>query len=210
MPDSMQAIFILVLTLPGFLGYLVFNRLAVGSFDDAFEKVGCVILFNVLAITLLTLLNVANPIGGFNAATLTYANMVSFSRTIFPLLSLICALLAVIAALILNSDVVSRFLITHGLTRKSSNRSVLADVVAAHRDCFMKVRFKSGGYVIGHPRRYSLDGEENALFLDKAARRPPKEAGLAQPLEYEIEGPGVLLVNFDDILVIEVLNGEAP
>ncbi|MBN8832480.1 MAG: hypothetical protein J0G94_18110 [Sphingomonadales bacterium] len=207
MPDTMQAIFILVLTLPGFLGYLVFNRLRIGKFEDAFEKIGCVILFNVLAIVALGLLNIDNPLGNFKSAALTYADMVAFGRTVFPLLTLFSALFAIAAALILNSDKVSYYLIKAGLTRRSSHVSVIADVIAAHPDCFMKFRYKSGGYVIGHPRRYSLDGGESAIFLSKAARRPPKSPCTPQPPEKAIEGPGVLLVNFDDILAVEILDG---
>ena len=84
--------------------------------------------------------------------------------------------------------------------------SVLADVICTHPDCYLKFRLKSGGYVIGHPRKYSLHGKEECIFLDNAARRPPKpSAGGNQPPEVPIGGHGIILLKFDDVSAVEVL-----
>lgn len=207
MPDSTQAILILVITLPGFLGYLLFNRLSSRCIEDAFEKVGFVVLFNVTSIFVVRALNLNDPFGDFKSSELSYNDVTSFVTSSFIILSAITALTAILLAFALDSKIVSDLLIKSRLTRKTSSKSVVADVIRTHPDCFMKFRFKGGGYVVGHPRRYCLDGSESVIFLEKAARRPAKQGTQAQrPLE-DIGGPGVLILNFDDISLVEVLDG---
>jgi len=83
---------------------------------------------------------------------------------------------------------------------------VIAATIRRNPHNFFRIRLKDGGYVRGHPLLYSLDGEESCLFLEKAAyrrKRPDRRHNV--PAEIAVNGPGVLLVNFDEVLFIEVL-----
>jgi hypothetical protein len=130
----------------------------------------------------------------------------SFVTNLLLPLSAISIALAVAAAFALNKGWLQNLMVRAGITNKTSHSSVLADVICSYPDCYLKFRFKSGGYVIGHPRKFSLDGKDDCIFLENAARRPARPMpGATQPPEQPVVGPGILLLGFDDVSAVEVL-----
>ena len=114
----------------------------------------------------------------------------SFVKLYLIPLSILSVIAAAIMAIFGNSKLLQNVLLAFGVTRKTGYSSVIADVICNNPDAFFKIRFKSGGYVIGHPEKYSLHGDEPHLFLAKAARRPARrDVNSEQPKAVDIAGP---------------------
>jgi hypothetical protein len=206
MPESSQTLLIVIFTLPGVLGYFVFASLYRREISDNFDKVSLVAIFDLVAIVILSIVLDVSSLSVATQSTLAFDAVQEFVTDLLLPLSIISILVAVAAAYILNKSWLQNRLIKLGITNKTSYSSVLADVICSYPDCYLKFRMKSGGYVIGHPRKFSLDGKEDCIFLDNAARRPPRpNPGANQPPEAAIEGHGVLILSFDDVSAVEVL-----
>jgi hypothetical protein len=206
MPETSQTLLIAIFTLPGVLGYFAFTSVYRREIADNFEKVSLVAIFDLLAIIVLGLFRDISSLSAATQSQLTYPAVEIFVTKLLLPLSLISVVIAVIAAFAFNRAWLQNALVRTGITNKTSYSSVLADVICSYPDCYLKFRLKSGGYVIGHPRKFSLDGKQECIFLDNAARRPPRPAsGVDQPAEVPVSGHGLLLLNFDDVSVVEVL-----
>lgn len=207
MVDSVEGLLILVLTMPGFLGYLCFNRLREGCVADVFEKIGIVVGLNVAALIIAQFFLSALPPNLLDAdQNLTLGGTTAFAARSLFVLTAISVALGAAFAMLGNAKWVSAILLRIGLTRKSSSKSVIADVIRSHPSSYFKFTFKSGGYVMGHPRSYSLDGDECVVFLEKAAIRTKRsEPGGETPARRMVSGPGIMLLNFDDVKYVELI-----
>ena len=208
MPDSLEAVFVLLILLPGCFGYFAFSRIYNKKIDDNINKIIYIALFNVLSLLILALFK---RVIVFEAANISQINARDIEGLIYGnlfLLSLIAFALGVVAALIGNWSGLQSLLTERGLTKRSQHPAVLAAVIAAHQDCYMRFRFKTGGYIVGCPRLYSLQGEEAVIFLGKAAYRGVKPDSAGKLTQHSVDGPGIMLLNFDDVKFVEVLNGE--
>jgi hypothetical protein len=206
MPESMQALAIALFCLPGFVGYSVFSRLYCREIEQAFDKVSWIFLINILSISVLgqfrsvPFLNLL-PEGKFFA----YGIAFFINQLLLPL-SFIAALIGVFLSLVLSSSFIQGYLIKLKFTVKTRHGSVISDVIKNNPDAYFKIRFNNGGYVIGHPRKYSLHGDEQYLFLGNALRRPKRKSEAdSQPPARQIDGPGVLILNFDNVECVEVI-----
>ncbi|MFM2410876.1 MAG: hypothetical protein RL481_1704 [Pseudomonadota bacterium] len=208
MPESAQSIFILILTMPGFLGYLAYSKIYRLKVEDNIEKIGYIVGFNVFSLFFSSLFFDINTFLSADFDNLGASDVVGYVNGLFFACSACSIIVGVLLAIVLNNGKIQKFLTARRITPKTGHASVLADVIASHPDAYFKIRFKSGGHVTGFPRKYSLDGGETMIFLSKAVRRPPKSPnGDKQPPEYEIQGPGILMTNFDDVTCIEVVKG---
>lgn len=208
MPTSFEALFVLVLILPGCLGYFSFTRLYNGRIEDSVDKLVCIGVLNVVPLLLLGWLTKTDIWAAPGVAPADLEHLGAFVRGTLFYLSALSVVIGGAAGALANFRPIQHLMIRGGLTRRTQDSSVLASVIASNSDAYMKFRFKSGGYVIGHPRLYSLSGDDTVIFLAKAARRPAKAAaGQPQPAEYSVEGPGILLLNFDEVLCVEVMSG---
>jgi hypothetical protein len=207
MPTSLEALFVLVLVFPGCLGYFSFTQLYNGRIEDSVDKLVCIGVLNVLPLLLFGWLT-KTDIWAEGRAPADLEHLGAFVRGTLFYLSALSVVIGGVTGALANWRPVHYLMIRGRLTRRTQDSSVLASVIASNSDAYMKFRFKSGGYVIGHPRLYSLSGDETAIFLANAARRPAKAAaGQPQPAEYPVEGPGILLLDFDDVLCVEVMSG---
>lgn len=206
MLENSQALVIAVFTLPGVVGYLAFASIYRREVGDNFEKLSLVAIFDLLAIIVLSAFRDVSSVSVATHTELTYFEIESFVTSLLLPLCAISIALAVASAFALNKGWLQNLMIRAGITNKTSHSSVLADVICSHPDCYLKFRFKSGGYVIGHPRKFSLDGKDDCIFLDNAARRPARPMpGANQPPEQPVAGHGILLLGFDDVSAVEVL-----
>jgi hypothetical protein len=114
--------------------------------------------------------------------------------------------LGVLFGWIANWQIFSKFLILLGASSKAGHAAVVAAAIRRHPESYFRIRLKSGGYLLGHPILYSLDGEEPCLFLEKAAfRRARPDRRHSLPVQIDINGPGIIVVNFDEVLFIELV-----
>ena len=207
MPDSVDGLLLLILTMPGFFGYLWFNRLYEGCVDDVFEKIGIVVGLNVAAIGVSQYFSDVVPSDLVDGQrNISVAATFGFVAESLVILSGIAILIGAACAWLCNAPWISQALVRLRLTRKSNSKSVLADIVRSHPNSYFKFKLKTGGYVVGHPRCYSLSGDENMIFLEKAAVRGPRvQQGGAGPKEREIAGDGILFLNFEDVSYVELV-----
>jgi hypothetical protein len=204
MVDSVQGLLILVLTMPGFFGYLCFNRLSHSCIEDTFEKVGIVVGLNVGAVLIGALLGFALPDLLDQTQNLTLPGVVEFVARGLVLLTAISLALGALFAVIGNSRWISDLLRRSRLTRKTGAGSVVAAVLAKYPDGFLRVYLKNGGYVVGHPLCYSLDGKDNALFLERAAIGVKKAGSEWSQRPADL---GVMLLSFDEVSFVELVKG---
>jgi hypothetical protein len=204
MPETLGAVYVIVLLLPGFVGYLALAKVYNRTIDDAFDKVALVVLITALSLALIAVVHdVAIPA---NNAAITGRAVRDFVTITFPAQTLICLGLGAMLGAIANLDVFARLAQRWRISAKTGQAAVIAATIRQHPDAYFRLRWKDGGYVVGHPILYSLDGEETALLLEKAAyRRKRASARAPQPPEIPVAGPGVLVVRFDDIQFIEIL-----
>jgi Family of unknown function (DUF6338) len=208
MPDSIQSLLIFILFAPGFLGYLVFSKLYCREIQDNIEKLSYVFVFNLLSLVSINAISSGvSKLTKYNLSSSDLKVAEQFIQTLLLPLSASSIVFAVTFAITLNKGVFQRFLVEIGATKKSHYSSVLTDVICTYPDSYFKIRFKDGAYVIGHPRRYSINGDEQILFLGNAARRPPRGTKGPQPPEKPIKGEGVMLLNFDEVQCVEILEG---
>lgn len=204
MPGSAEALLIALLLMPGCFGYFLFTRIYNGKISDTFDKTVAVIVLNVASIAIYTAFQSASGLKLILKSPSDFPELVRQSAITLSTLSLIAISIGTVAAAAANSATLSKFIRRAGVTRRGHQPAIITATIAEHPDAFLKFRFKSGGYVVGHPKFYSLHGEECCIFLCKAARRAPKGTNKKQPAEYAVEH-GILLLNFDDILCVEVL-----
>ena len=88
-----------------------------------------------------------------------------------------------------------------GLTNKNSALDVWYDVFHEFQGKWLRVCFKDGYKIIGWAYYFSDDPNKRELFLaDALIEQPNGESG-------ELEGPGILIENMDEVLRIEVIDG---
>ena len=203
MPTSFESLTITVLIFPGLVGYLVFSRIYNKTIKDNFEKAAWIAFFAIAA----------NLIFSFwdNSVIANYKkdkiDIVKYLQSTLMSLSAISLALSIMCSIILNIGCVANFLRKYGLTDRESSQSIIAQVICSNPHKYMKIRFRSGGYILGYPMYFSKDGNQDCLYLIKASRRPPRVGVETQAPQYEVDGPGILIVNFDDIQSIEILDG---
>ncbi len=214
MPDSANGLYILILTLPGFIGYAVFNFVSHRKIKQTIDSVGFIVLINCISLAL-------NAYGFNRLSTPLTIGLegkqlvlnIEFVAT-FLRLAMLSGTLGFVLACVGNVQKIETALFKFGIGRKTGSNSLIADVICLNPDVYFRIWFKSGEYVVGHPIRYSLDGDENAIFLEKALHRPAvvseavgwnRKSVLRTPKERTIDGPGVLIISYDDIRWIEVL-----
>ena len=208
MPVSAEQVFLLIVILPGFLGYFAFSHLYCREIEDVIDKFCYIILFNLIPLLLLSWVEGKGAIPKIELSRIGTDQIVGYVSSVLLILCFVSLVFGAACAAIGNTGRVQKIFRTMGWTKKTSYSSVLADVICSHPDAFLKVRFKSGGYIIGHPRKYSMHGKEEVLFIADAARRPARRGSdVPQPLERSVDGPGILLLKFDDVSYVEVLNG---
>jgi len=204
MPGSAEALLIALLLMPGCFGYFAFTRIYNGKISDSFDKTVSVIVINITSIGVYTIFRSTAGLRFILPSATDFPTLVQQSGIALISLSVISVTVGAAAATAANSRTISGWIRDAGITRRGHQPAIITATIAEYPDAFLKFRFKSGGYVIGHPRFYSLHGEECCIFLCKAARRAPKAASGGQPAEYSVEH-GILLLNFDDVLCVEVL-----
>jgi len=204
MPDTVTSLYVLILLLPGFVGYLTFSAVHDRKVEDSFDKVAFVVLITALSTAILGwAAGLALPEAGEGISGKATQD---FLLGLFPIQTLLCAVIGFLFGAVANSKWFSDLANKAGVSSKSGHAAVLVATIRAHPDCFLRFRFKGGGYVQGHPILYSLDGEECCIFVEKASyRRKRPDRRFKIPSQVDVDGPGILLLNFDDVQFVEVI-----
>lgn len=208
MPTSTEALALALYLLPGVVGVFVFESMRDREPGDGFSRAGAVVLltlislFVVQAVTAVPILPVTGDFKTTSPATVL-SDFLTFS--LLPVFA-VSILLSAGAAWMSNRGIGYRAVRALGITRKTGRVDVWHQVFSTHRGNWLVVRFKNGHEYVGWPEYYSMTADpEPMLFLADAVARFPRDDG--DPVEQEIEGPGVLIASLGEVESIEWLEG---
>lgn len=205
MAEANTSLGLAIALLPGFVGYVFFQLILEKTIEDTFYKFSITVLIAAIsspvASFILHQFNIAET--QIDVAKEDLANSLGIS---FFVRSVISILTGIILGVICNSKYASKLAIRFGMTSKSGHSALICAVLDEYPDAFFRFRFKDGGYIVGHPKFYSLDGTERSLMLEKVAiRKKRPDGGGPVPKQALATGPGVIIFDFDDVQYVEVL-----
>ena len=211
MIDSFEAFTLLLLLLPGIVGYFLYIFVVdvkpTGSLSSVYLVLFFMLLTQVISIKLFgqgflpTLAGTDDP--------QRERNIHAYIQNLPIAPFVISALLGIVSAIIKNKAVDYYFLNTLRITHKISERNPWNTVFARKREIWLIIRFKDGTSLIGWPDYYSDSDKEQQLYLQSATWHVPVEETktLVPPNSCGIESHdvgAVLLTNFDAVAAIEV------
>ncbi len=203
MPDSTDALAVLLVLLPGLVGLLVFTNLAVDGERDPLDRIVIALVLSMLAgvVTDLTL-----SVSAIHAAAKEsvpslldhYSSPATLARTC------VAVAMSAAAAVAQNRGWIYGIARLIGLTPRTGRIDVWHEVFAGLPDegRWVHLLFKDGKRLLGAPESYSLTGREPSIFLADARWYIPRESGEKSE---EVLGDGVLVTNFEEVLAVEVL-----
>ncbi len=132
MPGSLAAVYVIVLLLPGFVGYLALAKIYNRTIDDAFDKVALIVLITALSLALIALVHeVAIPASN---AAITGSAVRDFVTITFPVQSLLCLVLGAILGAVANLDIFARLARRWQISAKTGQAAVIAATIRQHPD----------------------------------------------------------------------------
>ena len=208
MVDSIQALLIFLYLLPGVVGYYFFILISEQHPEETFHRLTLIITLSFISTLLTTsILNVPVlpeiPVADQNNVAKIINNF--FGKEFLATVG-IAALLGGMSAFASNRNWISRLFFKLGLSIKTGKKDVWHQIFtqnASGKWCF--IVFKNKNRLVGYPKYFSLDGSEKSLFI-ASGKWYLWDEKTAKYNEKEIDGPGVLLTNFDEILAIEILD----
>lgn len=218
-PTSIFAFALWLYLLPGLAGFFIYEYIAETTKREIFDKI-------VMALTLtLSSTLIANFVFGIsfvpdipldpkaNAAVV----LNSFLKSNILIVTIISCSIGGLLAYLKNAGIVYNFLRKIKVTRRTGMIDPWHQVFTTFRKEWYIVKYKDGRELVGWPKYYSETGERKELFLaDATWHLPVRQPTVAdQPqdgdfIEKDVDGEGVFLVNFDNVIAIEIgREGEA-
>lgn len=233
MPDKIEAFIILLFLLPGFVGLIVYEIVAEVPKRETFDKVVVALALTVVASVLHGIVGAVWPIFGvpagleqivsiYAAKTDTQAaqNLASGRAIIGGLgvTTAIAIVLGFIFALTQNKGVAYWLLYEYRVTKRTGAIDVWHQVFSRGGNCWVRVRWKNGTLLVGWAKYFSEDMKTMALFLSDATWHLPETpmangtpaditkigpGDISSYVQINVDGPGVLITKFDDVVAIE-------
>lgn len=200
MPEDYEALTILLFLLPGFVGLLIYEITAEVPRRDLFDKVVVALALTVLASVIVSAVGGTTEIN----AILQSSERISLNAVLAGLgwTTATASGLGLVFAAVQNHGLFYRAIVKFGISKRTGAIDVWHQVFSRGESSWVRLRFKNGDVLIGWPKYFSEDTEKTALFLAKAVWHFVSPSGF---VEEEIDGPGVLMTNFDDVIAIEQL-----
>jgi hypothetical protein len=213
-PETVAALNVLIFLLPGFISQKMTEWLTAHGKSGDTEMIRDALIFsliNYLVYSIVALGSHHVTVAGSPFPPLPAVPLVISDEGILRMHGQQVAALATLVAIsIINGAALATALESGrlfaafrrlGLTNKNSAVDVWYDVFHEFPGRWLRVCFKDGHKIIGWPYYFSDDPENRELFLaDALIEKPNGESG-------ELEGPGVLIENMDEVIRIEVVDG---
>jgi hypothetical protein len=193
--DKIDALIVLILLLPGFLGVLLYGAISEVEKQENLDKI-------ILALTL-TL--ASNLIYGFAVGTASFVGPLLSSAERDKALrafaanlgwtTLIAGFLGIFWATIQNNGLLFKAAIWCRMTRRTGAIDVWHQTFARSGRSWLRVRFKCGIQLVGWARYYSEDSDKMQLFLSDATwyfPPEPKEFGKPSANTKPMEGSSLI------------------
>jgi len=189
-PDTTEALGVLLVLLPGFSCAYLVQRLVVRPKQTELDKVVEALLFSFL------LYLAASPFFGYSLplswqrqATQGIAQYTfQLNWTYLAALAGLALVLGLLYSANLNNDWLLRPLRKIGVTHLTARSSIWNDAFYDIQSTYVLVQLKDGRSLIGFVRYYSDEAKDSSIFLEDAAWIVD-----AQGTQAEIKGPGILL-----------------
>ena len=167
MPQGLQAIFALVVLLPGFVSARIVRMMSAKTPQTELERVIEALIFSFFTYVCYVAIFGALLPFEWTAAAKGQNYSVYVYRWRLISIALIAVVLGFIWGYIREHDLVLKNLRNWKVTRRSSNESVWTDVFLSNGGT-VQVGLGDGRSVIGWLKRYAESGEERTLFLERA------------------------------------------
>jgi len=212
MISSYEALSVLLLLLPGLVGFFFFNQVANIKVTETLATISWVVFF-LLATQLISVWLLEDDflpdLSGANDAEVQ-RKVVDYLKSLAYAPLAIGAALGIVFALLKNFSVAFWILKTLRLSHKVSSRLPWNAMFTAKRGIWVIVRFKDGTSLVGWPEYYSDDESDNVQQLyvqdatwyvpeTKSETFVPNSKTVVQPLKVG----AVLLQDMENVVAIE-------
>lgn len=199
------ALYLFFLLLPGLLGSFIYDYFLEGEPRENSDKITTALILTLLSsiimhyavrtpilpnIEITTGTRVDSIINAFLAKNLLYTSALS-------------SMIAFVFAIINNHGLIYSLMRRLGLSMKAPANDVWQKMLYANQGFWIAISFRDGRRLTGWPEMFSSMGRPREIFLAEATWYDLNEAG--EVITSDIEGPGVYLSNFDDVVAIEIL-----
>jgi hypothetical protein len=198
-------LYLFFLLLPGFLGSFVYDYFLEGESRANTDKITTALILTLLSsiimhyaantpiipnIEITTETRIDSVINAFLAKNLLYTSILS-------------TIIGFVFAMINNHGLIYAIMRRLGLSMKAPANDVWQRMLYADQGYWIAVSFRDGRRLTGWPEMFSSMGRPREIFLADATWYDLNEAG--EVITSDIEGPGVYLSDFDNVVAIEIL-----
>lgn len=212
MVSSYEALSVLLLLLPGLVGFFFFNQVANIKVTDALASISWVVFFLIVTQFISVWLfgtDFLPDLAGTDDAVL-HQKIVAYLKSVAYAPLAIGAGLGILFALMKNFSVAFWILKRLGLSHKVSSRLPWNAMFNAKRGIWIIVRFKDGTSLVGWPEYYSDDETDNVqqLYVQRATWYVPETKSEtfvpnSQTVVKAVPVGAVLLQDMSNVVAIE-------
>jgi len=212
MISSYEALSVLLLLLPGLVGFFFFNQVANIKVSDTLSTISWVVFFLIVTQLMSVWLlgkDFLPDLAGTDDAV-RHQKIVAYLKSVAYAPLAIGALLGILFALLKNFSIAFWILKTLGLSHKVSSRLPWNAMFTAKRGIWVIVRFKDGTSLVGWPEYYSDDETDNVqqLYIQSATWYVPETKSEtfipnSQTVVNAVPVGAVLLQDMKNVVAIE-------
>ena len=200
------ALYIFFLLLPGLLGAMAYDYFREGEKREYSERIETALVLSLFSHVVMQYFYGIDILPNLDISSDTHVDRIVNAFIAKNLLykSIISAGAAFVFAIVNNFDLIYKALTSLKLSNKRSKFDVWRDVFGKNKRIWISVRFTDGRQLVGWPEFYSPPGKPREIFVADAIWYRFDEN--SERVSDEVDGPGVYLSNFDDVVAIEFLN----
>lgn len=212
MPQTIEALSIILYLLPGLIGYAAYNVASERNEISGSNKMLAIIVmtvFSLIFVKTLSLLPIFNEIVFF--PDINKKNDYSVSQVFNSFLGSNIALPCIFSffaglliARIDNNGWINKITGRVGGNKITGKNDVWHQVFSNFNGNWCSLKFERGDVLVGWPKYYTSDGIDKGLFLEGATWHRVTAGGAYR--EETVDGPGVLVVDFEKVQTIEYIS----
>lgn len=200
-------LYLFLYVLPGLFSALVYEFVLEGEKREVLDRIASALVFALFGNLALHFLLGDRVVPSIEIKSDTPANVILdafLQPTHLLLATLISSVAALIFAVAQNHGWTYAAMRWLRLNRKTGETEVWQQMFTLYYDRWYALEFKDGRKLVGWPRRFSSSGRERTLLLGDATWYVADAEGTV--IRKDVQGPGVFVANFSEILSIEVLD----
>ena len=210
MPTTLQGLAIFLFFIPGIVATILYQNIAEVKKPGNFDKVGIVISLYLLSAVIADGIFGVPILGTAVSDRVDLVTLIqSYTGTDALVRTIIACVLAVGVAVVLNYGWFFALCRKIKLTRRTGRIDTWHQVFTQYRKKWVRIRFADGHRLIGWIGWYAETGADKQLFIREATwhMKADTQAGEGgdSTMKIDVDGPGVFVSNFDNVLGIDIL-----